>query len=389
MHSEIEQDFMTGGTAAEFMERELAGEPTIDGIDARVTRWIVYAGDEVTPDYKRIVEEMRMGGKVLGQAFKTLGPTKGFLRRCQLTPMIVGYDEVNADSVGDDRKNLIQRTSMGLAHDDPLYPDKRAVFQHLAYECLPGHELQSILQMQQADGDCGIREVEILRGVDPPKWDKNKKEWTKSKGRDLQYEIFPDWMEFVSGRKEFFKTSGQLAAYLVQRKPKVGADAGKVIDLLIDSNAAFERWATRQLDQMSRLVKAPITQGGRAYAFEPVHAEWFEMLELNREEFLMKKESGGGGGGQTNAPSREEFDEMRRMMGQLITATTALAGAVGGRAAGEEEKRGRGEEETGSEALQIPIDAVCAGFNAKGDPCGARPVKKVGEGFFCINHPKK
>lgn len=295
------------------MELENVAESAFDATSPRLTRWIVCAADQLTPDYKRNVKEMRFGGVNLGQGFKSLGATKGLLRRCQLTPLVTGYDAVNEDMVGDEKTGVVVRNQVGYAYDDPVNPDKRKQFTSYAYEVLPGNDLESILATQQGDGDYGIREIAFLRGVEPPKRNKDNS-LTESLGRDLQYEIFPDWAKYLSGEKEFFPTTQSLTNYLNERRSVVSDDAEKVIDILLDSNAAFERWATRELDRMSRLVKAPISEGGRAYGFEPVHQEWFAQLELNREEFLMKKDSSPA---ITNTPSMAEFNEVKAMLGEI------------------------------------------------------------------------
>lgn len=336
----------------DFMEAEIANINPIEDADRRETRCLVFAGNVLPPFFKRTFQGMGMGGENLGQNYKTLAPTKGLLRRCQLTPMVVGYDYLNADTLGDEKSKVKSRT----VYDE----GSRQNFILYYNECLPGDELAGILRSQQGANDKGIREVAVLKGVEPSAY------------KTTQYEIFPDWGDYVTGAKEFFATTAALAEYLQQRKTEVSAAASKAIDVILDSNTQFERWATGELARFGRLVKAAPTDGGKVYAWEdnPSAPEWFKMLNLNREEFLMSQKDEPQ---KTNQVDREEFEEYKKTLKSLANLVKPLAEIAVAQNAP------KAEDFTGQS---------CADLNGKNEPCGSKVSKKIGDKYFCHNHPK-
>lgn len=288
---------------------QIADNAPLEDIDLRIPRWIVYAGQDLTTDFRRKMKGMELGGTYMGSDYKTLAPTKHMLRRCQLTPMVLGYDYVNSDTLGNDLSKAKIREVSALSHDDVNNPMARKLFRSYGFECLPGNELAGIQTAQQGNGDQGIREVRVLRGIEPQKR-LDDGAMTQSIATECQTAIFPDWHKYLKGTEPFFATTGDLHNYLVKRKGELqGQLAGEVIDTFIESNQQFEQWATRNLDSMSRLVKAPPTEGGRVYSWEAIHLEFFDILGLNKEEFLQKKSDSRQG---TNEVSTSEFAEFRQ-----------------------------------------------------------------------------
>lgn len=340
----------------DFMETDIANISPLEDTDRRKTRCIVFAGNVLPPFFRRRFRGMEIGGENMGQNYKTLSPTKGLLRRCQLTPMVVGYDYLNADSLGDDRGKAKTRTTYNaeLRQNITVYYN----------ECLPGDELAGIMRSQQGANDKGIREVEALIDVDPAAY------------KTYQREIFPDWDNYLrpagdENWKEFFATTAELANYLRQRKAEVSVTTSEIIDVMLESNFQFEIWATAELSRLARLVKAPPTDGGKVYSFDdnPVAPDWFNMLNLNREEFLMSQKDTQQ---KTNEVSREEFAEYQKTLKDLIDVVQPLAFNAVAQNAPKDDFVGQ----------------VCADLNGKGEPCGSKVSKKIDDKFYCHNHPK-
>lgn len=367
----------TNAASESLFEQNLPNNVVDDlGVNPRSPRWLIYAGDQLPPDFKRQVSFVRMGGINLGTDFKSLALTRGFLRRCTLTPLVIGYDMVNEDLLGDNPQELpgVARFSRRVKSHEPADPERHVHQTWYGYERLPAHDLQSILQLSAGESDWGIREVVCLRGVDP------MTDEGMARVNQLQRQIFPDWDDYESGESEFFGTVDELEEYLQKRALTASGDAAEVIGLLRDSNQAFRRWAERELDKMNRLVKAPITTHGRAFAFEPLHQDWFRQLNLTREDFAKRADPAPPL--VTSIPSREEFDAMKDMLGNIVNTIGAVAGVRPVRAAAS-------IENVEPETVDIPGDAVCAGLNKSGDPCGGKVVKMVDGAFFCASHPKK
>jgi hypothetical protein len=348
---------------APYMETEFIDTTRRDDTDRRATRWIVFAGDRMPPDQKRTFDGMAMGGDVLGHAYKTLAPTKGLLRRCQLTPMIIGHDDLNSDSLG------VQEgaDTSQYRRRDHFNAEARVLETIYFNECLPGDELAGLMTECQGVFDYGIREVTILKGVEPTK--KIGGEIVRSSVDNHQREIFPDWDSYVSGQKEFFSTTEELREFLVNRSEFVNGTVKAIIGTLLESLAQFERWATRQLDNHSRLVKAPPTAEGKVYGWEPIHHQYFDAMQLNKDSFLMKK-ADDAPARDNSAPSKEEFFEYQRqtmqMFEQMLETNRRLADIA--------QANGKAEKKT------------CAGLKADGAACKASPQ---GETEFCVNHQPK
>lgn len=347
------------GTQTQF-ETEFIDTTRRDDVDRRATRWIVFAGDRTDAYFKRTFDGMKLGGENLGHDYKTLAPSKGLLRRCQLTPMIVGHDDLNADTLGDDKSQVRSRQVFN--------PELRESYTIYYVECLPGDELSGLLAAHQGIFDFGIREVEVLRGIDPPKKQADGS-ISRSLGVDYQYTIFPEWDKYVSGEIEFFPTTSGLRNYLLNRAAEINDfDIQSVIDVMLESLDQFERWATEKLSDHSALVKAPPTETGRTFKWEPIHTQYFKVLELNREEFLMKKAETAPAR-ESDAPSREEFNQMRDMFAQVMPAIGQLAQiAVTTQNGVKTEKK------------------ICSGLKADNSPCKAYVQ---GETDYCANHQPK
>lgn len=292
----------------EYLET-LESAQAVDDTDRRKPRWIVFVGDILPQEFKRHFVGMHMGGENLGQDFKTLRLTKGLLRRCQLTPMTLGYDFLNADTVGDDKSKVKSRS----------FYDAEARRNETQYyvECLPGDEIESALSSGPAD--MGIREVVSLRGEEPVI------DGSASLASALQRRIFPDWDAYMRGEKQMFSTVSALEQHLHSVSTP---NLKSVIDVLLESADQYRRWGTSYLDRNARLVKAAPTEGGKVYGWEPLSLALFDQLELNREEFLMKKTA------ETKDDSewKAQFTEMQKQFTAILPAIGVLAQQAAGKA---------------------------------------------------------
>lgn len=311
----------------QFMEAETVTHDPIRDQDKRATQWIVYCGNNLPPDFRRNFPGMHLGGENLGQDFKTLALSKGLLRRCQLTPMTIGYDYLNADAVGEDKSKV---GSKGVY--DPITFQTTTQYYN---ECLPGDELAGILRKQQGAGDKGIRVVTALYNTDPPKAIMENGRltgYTESLAVKVQLEIFPDWNRYLDPnpetRQEFFRSCAELAVYLQERRAVVGDLAREVIGVMLESNAQFQRWAMREVSGLARLVKAPPTAEGKVYTFDdnPVSRDWFTMLGIQEDFLLSKVEAAPAADGISGEDIKALFQQNQQILKQLADNATAQGG---------------------------------------------------------------
>lgn len=297
-------------------------EPTAQTLNKRAIRWIVFAGNVLPPKFTREVVEMRMGGENLAESCMSLKrASNGYLRRCQITPMSIGYDWLNADSIDPENTKAKSRTRW----DEKLGQQITDYY----YECLPGDEIETLLSWQQGAGglfDIGIREVECLfneRASEPGSAEFNA---AMTKGRNYQYLIFPDWADYLNGRKEFFATTPSLEAYLLKRKAELDDQiALDIIDVLLESNTQFERYATTQLLRMKDTIEAGKAEGV-IHSWAPNQRMWFPMLNINEEAFLQRKSDGPSA---SSGVSREEFQAQGEKLDKLADAVTQVLPAIG------------------------------------------------------------
>jgi hypothetical protein len=273
-------DFLTPTVDSQFQGD---AAPAVDTkADRRKTRWGVFCGDDMSDVFKRQFSGAKIGGLYLGHDYKTLHMTKHLMRRCEITPFVIGYDYLNTDSLGGDTSKTV---SFSEWNDQTRRMETR-----YAYECLPADELEGLLSALQGPFDIGVREIESLFGVDEPKAIKNTEGritgYTPSKGTQMQRLIFPDWDRYVSGELEFFPTIDGLRQYLLTRRDQVDEDVQEVVDVLIESNEQFGRWAADRLSEKGVLVKSPVSPEGRVYSWDRTDFRRFNQTGIDREDML-------------------------------------------------------------------------------------------------------
>lgn len=260
--------------------------PAVDTkADRRKTQWAVFCGDDMSDVFKRDFSGAKIGGLYLGHDYKTLHMTKHLMRRCEITPFVIGYDYLNTDSLGGDTTKCV---SFSEWNDITRQMETR-----YAYECLPGDELEGLLSAHQGPFDIGIRAIPSLFGVDEPKPIRSAEGritgYTPSKGTQMQRLIFPDWDKYVSGALEFFPTIDALRQYLLDRRDQVSGDVRDVVDVLIESNDQFGRWAADRLSEKGVLVKSPVSPEGRVYSWDRTDFRRFDQTGIDRDDMLKSK----------------------------------------------------------------------------------------------------
>lgn len=302
-----------------FTENAQEQAPVISQVDPTLTRWIVCAGTTMPPSQFRSLKEVPFGGVAFGHSYRTLALTKYLLRRCQITPLIEAVDWINEDLLGGDfnTPGLVRRESYEPSFDDPGNPGRVRQIARFGYPVYPGHELQAIQTLFSGSDDIGIREIESLRGVAVPRRNADGTV-TPCRAFEIQKEIFPDWDAFVSGEKPFFATTDALHSYLDSRQSEVSAeDTFEAIAVLIESNQTFEAWAIRHNDAMARLVQAQVTDNGRRYSFTELNNHYFDICNLNREEFLTKRSAAAVAASGASAANVVTHEDLNRTFQQF------------------------------------------------------------------------
>lgn len=263
--------------------------PVIDSrTDRKKTCWAVFCGNDMSDKFRNEFQGAKIGGFYFGHDYKTLHMTKHMMRRCEITPLTIGYDFLNTDSLGGDTSKTVSFQTFNQ--------DTRQMETQYAYECFPRDELDGILSAMQGPFDMGIREIESLRGEDAPKPIKDETGrttgFTPSKGKQMQLAVFPDWSKYVNGELEFFPTIASLREYLLNRRDQVPDDVQEVIDVMLASNDQFDQWANERLSEKGNLVKAGVSAEGRVHSWNKDDFRRFDQTGIKREDLLRAKTTG-------------------------------------------------------------------------------------------------
>lgn len=244
-------------------------EDPID-IDKRLTRWLVFVGDVITPKQKRERADLKIGGEYLGQQYRTLIRSKGLIRRCQLTPMEIGYDYLSSEMLGDNASNLV---IAGVVQDSGK--DGRPLS---ATPIFPGDEIKGILHREHnaSSGVKGFIEPEVLRGV----------EYADVVKAGYQKFIFEDWDKIVTGFATIPNKIAALRDLFDERYRATTSDTLRaVIEAYQESADRYSQWGIDYLKMSAQLVKVPMN-AGFAHTYSEQAEMLFEQLDMTREDAI-------------------------------------------------------------------------------------------------------
>lgn len=272
------------GTAPALVNVDLNDE-VIEGYDPRDVsrkseRYLVFAGSVLPQSQLDKSPALRMGGEYFGTAYRTMKRSNGLLRRCQITPLEIGYDFMSTDMIGDDPRLHVVATVTHEAQMNPATGRMMAPAHEIhGIEIYPGDEIEGILSWQrQEDNAKGILEIEQLRAVS----------YSEFKASGLQEFIFPEWQKIMTGYAELPTKISILRSHLEGRKNATGdADIKGVIDVYLHSCDQFYRWGKNRLKYESMLVRmAPV--GGHVHTYSELAEQLFDWLEIRREDLISK-----------------------------------------------------------------------------------------------------
>lgn len=267
------------GTAPAIASIDLAEEIPVavnpNEVDREATRYIGFAGDIIGSSQKRERPDLRIGGEYLGQQYRTLIRSKGLVRRCQITPMEMGFDFFSADMLGDDANLHVVTT---VSHDE----NGRGALQASPAGALngvrvyPGDELKSVLAGERNNTSKGIVEFASLAGTD----------YADFKASGMQTFLFPQWNEIALGVESLPNKISELEAHFKERK---GATTDTTIRSVCDdwlrSCDIYRTWGTGYLKTASQLVKVPAYQGF-VHTYSEIAEMLFVQLEIRREDLI-------------------------------------------------------------------------------------------------------
>lgn len=272
----IASTFTGLGTAPALESIELGEDVPIainpDSISRELERYVWFAGNTMTPYQKEERSDLRLGGEYFGQEYKCLVRSKGLVRRCQITPLEIGFDFMGEQQIGDNATGL--HVVSQIQHADPnstLAPTKLN-----AVQVFPGEEIQGILRGDTNGTNKGFVELKQLVGV----------KYADFRASGIQEFIFPEWTKILAGAAELPTKLSALVAHLTSRKADTtDRDIHAIIDTMLLSCDKYRRWGTQHLKYASALVRIPAYQG-HVNTYSDLAEMLFVELELRREDML-------------------------------------------------------------------------------------------------------
>ncbi len=350
-------------TAAAFESIALADDIPIAvnpfEINREATRYLFFPGDMLIPSQKRNRPDLRSGGEYFGQNYRTLVRSKGLLRRCQITPMEVGFDFLSDDMVGDDANLHVITT---VDHQDPQRGALQApVSGRLnAIKAYPGDEIKSILHIEgNPDTAKGMVELTQLADVN----------YADFKAEGYQEFVFPEWDEILAGVKFLPTKLAELENHLRARKSATNnVDLRSMIDEMLAACETWRTWGRNYLKISAQLVKLPAHQG-YVHSYSELAEMLFEQLEIRREDMISSDRDIADIIAKAQAGNSISSVETNAILEKLAANQALLTQFLVGQAP--------------KDVVATEEKARCAGTKADGEPCSGWVV---GDSEYCRHH---
>lgn len=293
-------------------------------IDRRATRYVVFVGDMIPPAQKRSNQGLRIGGEYLGQQFKTLIRTKGLLRRCQITPMEVGFDFISDEMLGENGTGLqiVGTVTHGPSAINNGFTGSRKLN---AVEIFPGDEIKGLMRLNYdaSHGQRGYVELTGLQGL----------QYADVKKAGIQQFVIPEWEAIVAGSStaSFPETLREIVEGLEKQRASTSDQSLKdIVDTYLLSAEQFRNWGVSYLKVAAQLVKVPAHQGF-IHTFSPFAEMLLKYLEIVPTDDILRNPTQVG-----SAHSENSAAEMRELLSRMVAVQESMAQAGQGTGAGVE-----------------------------------------------------
>lgn len=235
-------------------------------INREDTRYLFFAGDLIEPQRKQEQTEYAHGGEML-QGFCSWR-TRGFLRRCRITPLEMGLDPQPRDLIPEGANYVEvpielperQAALTGLSHA-----------QQVMVRTYPGEEINSVL-FNQHRNERGAVEIKALLG----------KSWDKDAMDAMQQFFFPSYPALPATLRE---VKGLIEA---ARKRVNDVTIHSIADDMLLSCERFRQWGMSMLEREHALIRSGVNKAGEGYGYSPLAQVLLEQLEVERQDEGLK-----------------------------------------------------------------------------------------------------
>ncbi len=240
--------------------------------DREGVRYLFFPGDVISEARKEEREDLRAGGDEIGS--RCLVRTKGFLRRCRITPLERWVELMPRELMpeGVTPVNMLPTSAskgseQGFTSFDPnLYGFGR----------FPGEEVRWITYAAHAGGRKGIVELTELFDI----------EWEDFDRSGLQKEFFPDFPYVpptLSGVEALIRAHTPREMAIGRKLVRTGV----VQSQMLVACSQFRRWATTRIEAENLLLKIGTTKDGWTYTYSGLAEVLFPQLEMARADDYM------------------------------------------------------------------------------------------------------
>lgn len=270
----------------------------IETEDPKITRWLFFAGDVLSREFKQQRPHLPKDGGIDAQAV-TLYRTGGFIRRGRFTPMIFWVEgEIQEHANKNARHGKLQDYIPVNDTENKGYHTRSTL---LGIARTPKSERQQVVDMNHRGTRYGITEVTSLKGV--------------------TYEDFPqtEYQQlFFANRYNTDSFPRKLAELrkLIAAAEGTGEKFKDTKDTLLAACQQFQVFGETYLEAQNNLVRMPPTRDGFTFQYSSTAEVLFEQLDYERVDAYLNKQARQG------ADVAQALDRLAAIQEQIMKGNT-------------------------------------------------------------------
>ncbi len=234
-------------------------------------RYLFFPGDVIGARRKQEREDLAGGGEEIGSA--CLVRTKGFLRRCRITPL-ERWGELMPAELLPEGANVIGVQPTGMGSEQAFTSFKSNLF---AFPKFPGEEITWIIQSADNGGiRKGIVELTALQAM----------EWKDFRQLNLQELFFPDYPNLP-------KTLREVEGMIRATGERYSSDPiiRRCAQEMLGACSIFRRWATARIEAENLLAQIGTTKDGWTYTYSDLADTLFAQIEMERVDHHLQNQA--------------------------------------------------------------------------------------------------
>jgi hypothetical protein len=235
---------------------------------------LVFKGNEGGKPVYDVRDSFVFGGGGDEVASKCLVRTKGYLRKCRITPLERWVEPIPLELMPEGVTPVgLTPTSGALGSEQGFTSFSPGLYGYPKY---PGEEIRWITHSAQANGRKGIVELTELFDI----------EWEMFDRSGIQRLFFPDFPAVPANLREveeLIRAHEPTTVHVGQRT----VNTGRIQSQMLTACSQFRRWATIRIEAENLLLKVGTTKDGWTYTYSGLAEVILPQLEMARADDYM------------------------------------------------------------------------------------------------------